>query len=215
MTKDFALQKLAACGVVAVIRAPSDALLPDIARALLAGGVIGIEVTMSTPNAIAAIEELTNSLADQAVIGVGTVLDPATAADAIHAGAQFVVSPILNPAIIQITRQLGKIAIPGALSPTEIHTAWKAGADVVKVSPGNLVGPQYLKDLLAPMPSLRLSPSGGVDAQNVGDWIRAGALMCGAGSSLVTKEAMSKGDWAAITATARQFIQNVQAARAQ
>jgi 2-dehydro-3-deoxyphosphogluconate aldolase/(4S)-4-hydroxy-2-oxoglutarate aldolase len=215
MKKEVAYQRLADCGIVAVIRAQSDLQLMDIAKALLDGGVIGIEVTMSTPKAIAGIERLVEALGDKAVVGVGTVLDAATCADAIHAGAEFVVSPILDLGIIETTRRLGKIAIPGALSPTEIFTAWKAGADVVKVYPGNLVGPQYVKDLLAPMPFLRLSPSGGVDAKNAGEWIKAGAVMCGAGGSLVTKAAMSNGDWGAITATARQFVENVKAARAQ
>jgi 2-dehydro-3-deoxyphosphogluconate aldolase/(4S)-4-hydroxy-2-oxoglutarate aldolase len=215
MIKETAFQRLVDCGVVAVIRAQSDLQLMDIATALLEGGVIGIEVTMSTPKAIAGIERLVEALGDKAVVGVGTALDAGTCADAIHAGAEFVVSPILDRDIVETTRRLGKIAIPGALSPTEIYAAWKAGADVVKVYPGNLVGPQYLKDLLAPMPFLRLSPSGGVDAKNVGEWIKAGAVMCGAGGSLVTKEAMSKGDWGAITATARQFVEAIRAARAR
>jgi 2-dehydro-3-deoxyphosphogluconate aldolase / (4S)-4-hydroxy-2-oxoglutarate aldolase len=215
MKKEFAFQKLADCGVVAVIRAQSDSQLMDITKALLDGGVIGIEVTMSTPKAIAGIEKLADSFGDKCVVGVGTCLDTGTCADAIHAGAQFVVSPILDLGIIETTRRLGKISIPGALSPTEIFTAWNAGADVVKVYPGNLVGPGYLKDLMAPMPFLRLSPSGGVDVKNVGEWIKAGAVMCGAGSSLVTKDAMSKGDWAAISAIARQFVENVKAARAK
>ncbi len=215
MKKEVAFQKLAECGVVAVIRAQSDKQLQDIAKALIEGGVIGVEVTMSTPKAISGIEKLVDLLGSQCVVGVGTVLDAGTCAAAIHAGAEFVVSPILDTAIIETTRRLGKISIPGAFSPTEIFTAWNAGADLVKVYPGSLAGPGYIKDLLAPMPFLRLTPSGGVDVKNVGEWIKAGAVMVGAGGSLVTKDAMSKGDWGAIAAMARQFIENVKAARAK
>ena len=215
MKKELAFQKLADCGVVAVIRASSESQLHDIARALLEGGVIGIEVTMSTPKAIHGIEKLADSLGDKSVIGVGTVLDPATAADAINAGAQFVVSPVLNPAIIEVTRKLGRISVPGAFTPTEILTAWSAGADVVKVYPATTLGPGYLKDLLAPMPQLRLTPTGGVDIKTTPDWIKAGAVMVGAGSSLVTKDALAKSDWPAITALARQFVAAVQSARAK
>jgi len=211
--KEVAFQRLADCGVIAVIRAQSDTQLVDITRALVEGGVIGIEVTMSTPRAIAGIEKVVETFGEKCVVGVGTCLDAGTCAEAIHAGAEFVVSPILDLSIIETTRRLGKISVPGALSPTEIFTAWKAGADVVKVYPGNLVGPGYLKDLLAPMPFLRLSPSGGVDTKTIGDWIKAGAVMCGAGGSLVTKDAMSKGDWGAIASMAKQFTDAVKAAR--
>lgn len=215
MKKEIAFQRLADCGIVAVIRAQSDKQLQDIAKALLEGGVIGVEVTMSTPKAIAGIEKLVDTLGDKAVVGVGTVLDPATCADAINAGAEFVVSPTLNTQVIETTRRLGKISIPGAFTPTEILTAWSAGADLVKVYPANMLGPGYFKDLLAPMPFLRLTPSGGVDTKTAGEWIKAGAVCLGAGSSLVSKEAMSKGDWGAIAATARQFVDAVKAARAK
>jgi 2-dehydro-3-deoxyphosphogluconate aldolase/(4S)-4-hydroxy-2-oxoglutarate aldolase len=213
--KEIAFQRLSECGVVAVIRAQSEAQLQDIAKALVEGGVIGIEVTMSTPKAIAGIEKLADSFGDKAIVGVGTILEPATCADAIHAGAQFVVSPVLNPAIIETTRKLGKISIPGAYTPTEILTAWSAGADVVKVFPATTLGPGYLKDLLAPMPFLKLTPTGGVDLKTCGDWIKAGAVAVGAGSSLVSKDALAKGDWAGIAATAKQFVEAVKAARSK
>ncbi len=213
MKREATLLKISDCGVVAVIRAQSAGQLVDIAKALVEGDVIGIEVTMSTPKAIAGIEKLADALGDKVVVGVGTVLDAATCSAAIHAGAEFVVSPVLLPAVIDTTRKLGKVSIPGALTPTEILTAWSAGADVVKVFPATAMGPQYLKDLLAPMPFLRLTPTGGVSAKNAGDWIKAGAVAVGAGSTLVTKEAMAGGNWAAITANAREFTAAVAAAR--
>ncbi len=213
MKKEVAYARLAECGVVAVIRAQSFEQLQDIAKALVEGGVIGIEVTMTTPKAIKGVEKLVETMGDKAVVGVGTILEAATCADAIHAGAEFVVSPVLNPAVIETTRKLGKISVPGAYTPTEILTAWSAGADVVKVFPATTLGPGYLKDLLAPMPFLRLTPTGGVDLKTAGEWIKAGAVAVGAGSSLVSKEALAKGDWAGIAATAKQFVEVVRAAR--
>jgi 2-dehydro-3-deoxyphosphogluconate aldolase/(4S)-4-hydroxy-2-oxoglutarate aldolase len=212
-TKDQLFAQLLAAGVVAVIRAQSKDQLAPIAQALLDGGVPTIEVTMSTPKALAGIEALADSLGDKAIIGVGTVLDAHTARDAIAAGAQFVVSPILDEDIIATTKRYGKISIPGAFTPTEILRAWTAGADIVKVFPGTSLGPQYFKDILAPLPQVRLTPTGGVDLTNAADWIKAGAACLGVGSSLVTKDALAKSDWPSITTTAKAFIQAIAAAR--
>jgi 2-dehydro-3-deoxyphosphogluconate aldolase/(4S)-4-hydroxy-2-oxoglutarate aldolase len=214
MDKLSVFNRLADCGIVAVIRAQSESQLRHITAALLEGGVVGIEVTMTTPNAISGIANLVREFGERAVVGVGTVLDPQTCESAIQAGAEFVVSPALIPSVIEITRRLGKVSIPGAYSPTEIFAAWSAGADVVKIFPATTLGPGYLRDLLAPMPFLKLTPTGGVDLKTAADWIRAGAVMLGAGSSLVSKDALNKGDWAAITSTARQFVEVVKAARA-
>jgi 2-dehydro-3-deoxyphosphogluconate aldolase/(4S)-4-hydroxy-2-oxoglutarate aldolase len=212
-TKDQLFAQLLSAGVVAVIRAQSKDQLPSIAQALLDGGVPTIEVTMSTPKALAGIEALADSLGDKAIIGVGTVLDAHTARDAIAAGAQFVVSPILDEDIIATTKRYGKISIPGAFTPTEILRAWTAGADIVKVFPSTSLGPQYFKDILAPLPQVRLTPTGGVDLTNAAEWIKAGAACLGAGSSLVTKDALAKSDWPSITTNARAFIQAVATAR--
>jgi len=212
-TKEQHMAAVVESGVVAVIRAQSREQLADIAQALLAGGVVAIEVTMSTPKAISGIEMLADRFGDRAVVGVGTCLDAATAADAIAAGAQFVVSPVFKPQIVETTRGYGKISIPGAFTPTEIYAAWSAGADVVKVFPSTALGPGYFKDLLAPLPQLRLTPTGGVDLKNAGDWIKAGAVFVGAGSSLVSKDAMARSDWDAITANARAFVEAVRKAR--
>src|SRR6184192_4352558 len=192
-SKEQYFSQIAGTGVIAVIRAPSKDILVDIAQALIAGGVPGIEVTMSTPNAIAGIEMLAGKFGDKCVVGIGTVLDAATARDAIAAGAQFVVSPMFHDEIVENTRRLNRISIPGAFTPTEILRAWNAGADVVKVFPSTSLGPTYFKDILAPLPQLKLTPTGGVDVKNVGEWIKAGAVFVGAGSSLVTKDAMTKG----------------------
>jgi len=212
-SKDQTFQQMLDAGIVAVIRAQSKEHLSHIAQALIEGGVPSIEVTMSTPKAIAGIEALADSLGDRAIIGVGTVLDAHTARDAIAAGAQFVVSPVLDEQVIATIKRYGKISIPGAFTPTEILRAWTAGADVVKVFPSTCLGPSYFKDVLAPLPQVRLMPTGGVDVKNAGEWIKAGAVCLGVGSSLVTKEAMTKGDWGAITASARAFVAAVADAR--
>jgi 2-dehydro-3-deoxyphosphogluconate aldolase / (4S)-4-hydroxy-2-oxoglutarate aldolase len=214
-TKEQNLKKVADAGVVAVIRCNSKDQLIGITEALLAGGVPAIEVTMSTPKAIAGIEMLADRFGDIAVIGVGTVIDAATAQDAIAAGAQFVVSPVFDEEIVATARRYGKIVIPGAFTPTEILRAWSAGADVVKVFPSTGLGPQYFKDILAPLPQLRLTPTGGCDAKNAADWIKAGAVFVGAGSSLVTKDALAKNDWASVTANAKAFVEVIRAARAK
>jgi 2-dehydro-3-deoxyphosphogluconate aldolase/(4S)-4-hydroxy-2-oxoglutarate aldolase len=214
-TKEQNLKKIADAGVVAVIRASSKDQLVGITEALLAGGVPAIEVTMSTPKAIAGIEMLADRFGDTAVVGVGTAIDAATARDAIAAGAQFVVSPVFDEQIVATVRRYGKIVIPGAFTPTEILRAWSAGADVVKVFPSTALGPQYFKDILAPLPQLRLMPTGGVDLKNAADWIKAGAVFLGAGSSLVSKDALGKNDWASVTANAKAFVDAIRAARAK
>lgn len=214
-SKDQLFQQMLDAGVIAVIRAQSIQQLTHIAQALIAGGVPSIEVTMSTPKAIAGIEALADSIGDQAIIGVGTVLDASTARDAISAGAQFVVSPILDETVIAATRRYGKISIPGAFTPTEILQAWTAGADIVKVFPSTTLGPQYFKDIFGPLPQVRLMPTGGVDLKNAADWIKAGAACLGVGSSLLTKDALTNQDWPSITTTARAFVQAVSAARSK
>jgi len=212
-TKQQCLQTMIDTGVVAVIRAPSAEILPEIAEALLAGGVLAIEVTMTTPNAIEGIAALNKRVGEKAILGVGTVLDSATATKAVEAGAQFVVSPAFDPEIVATTLKLGKISIPGAFTPGEILRATNAGADVVKVFPSTGLGPGYFKDILAPLPKLRLTPTGGVDLKNAPEWIKAGALFVGAGTALVSKEAVAKKDWATITASAKAFIDAIKNVR--
>lgn len=212
-TKEQVLARMCEAGVVAVIRAKSKDQLVGITEALLASGVPSIEVTTSTPDAIAGIAMLCEKFGDRAIVGVGTVLDAATAERAMAAGAQFVVSPISDPQIIGVTLKRGRISIPGAFTPTEIYRAWMAGADVVKVFPATSLGPQFFRDILAPLPQLKLTPTGGVDAKNTGEWIKAGAVCVGAGSALVSKAALEKNDWNAITQAAKAFVEAVRQAR--
>jgi 2-dehydro-3-deoxyphosphogluconate aldolase / (4S)-4-hydroxy-2-oxoglutarate aldolase len=197
-SKQQTLDRMSDSGVVAVIRAPHPDVLVPLTEALVAGGVLSIEVTMSTPKAI---------------VGVGTVIDAATAADAMRAGAQFVVSPITDARIIETVIRQGKVIVPGAFTPTEIVNAWTLGGDVIKVFPSTALGPNYFKDILAPLPQLKLTPTGGVDLKNVGQWIKAGAVCVGVGSALVTKDAMANKDWPGIQHAAKQFTDAVKAAR--
>lgn len=213
MNKERTLQKMSDSGVVAVIRAPSSEILIPLTEALLQGGVLSIEVTMSTPKAIHGIEMLADRFGDQAVVGVGTVIDAATASDAIRAGAQFVVSPVTDARIIETVIRHGKVMIPGAFTPTEIVNAWTLGGDVIKVFPSTALGPQYFKDLLAPLPQLKLTPTGGVDLKNVGQWIKAGAVCVGVGSALVTKDALANQDWAGVAKMSKAFVEAIQEAR--
>jgi 2-dehydro-3-deoxyphosphogluconate aldolase/(4S)-4-hydroxy-2-oxoglutarate aldolase len=212
-SKEQTLSRMSDSGVVAVIRAPSVDVLVPLTEALIAGGVLSIEVTMSTPKAIKGIEMLADKFGDKAIVGVGTIIDPGNASDAIRAGAQFVVSPFTDKSVIETVIRHGKVMIPGAFTPTEIMNAWTMGGDVIKVFPSTTLGPQYFKDILAPLPQLKLTPTGGVDIKNVAQWIKAGAVCVGVGSALVTKDAMANKDWAGITAASKSFVDAVREAR--
>src|SRR2546423_5560197 len=213
-TKETVLGRMTACGVIAVIRAGSTEPLLDVGRALLAGGVVSIEVTMTTPGALDGIRMMSQHLGGEAIVGVGTVLDAETCRRAISAGAQYVVSPHFDPQIVSATRELGKVSMPGAFTPTEILRAWAAGADVVKVFPSASVGTGFLRDVLAPLPHVKLMPTGGVDPKNAGEWIKAGAVCVGAGGAPMPKEALAKKNWGTITPNARAKVESVRKARA-
>jgi 2-dehydro-3-deoxyphosphogluconate aldolase/(4S)-4-hydroxy-2-oxoglutarate aldolase len=178
----------------------------NVAEALKAGGMDVIEFTCSTPGAIDMIKQASAHFGDEVLMGAGTVLDPETARAAILAGAEFIVTPALNLDTVELCNRYGKPIVPGALTPTEILTAWQAGADMVKVFPASIGGPKYIKAVLAPLPQLRLVPTGGVSAENAAEYLKAGATALGVGGNLVNKEAVAKGDWGAITAEAKKLI---------
>lgn len=213
MNKAVAFDRLLNPGVIAVIRADSSAQLLDVARALVAGGVTAMEVTMTTPNALETVRAVLDALGDAVLMGVGSVLDTETCRAALLAGAQFVVTPVTKTDIITVCNRYSVPIICGAYTPTEALTAHESGADFVKIFPAETLGAAYMKALLAPLPQLRLIPTGGVDAGNAGDFIRAGCVAVAAGGSLVSKTALQSGDFAAITETARLFVINVRAAR--
>jgi 2-dehydro-3-deoxyphosphogluconate aldolase / (4S)-4-hydroxy-2-oxoglutarate aldolase len=201
------------CGVVAVIRVQDPDTVRGVVDALAEGGVRALEVTMTVPRAIELIAELAPTLPKEFLFGAGTILDAETARRAIAAGAQFLVSPIFRPAVIATGHQHDVPVMPGCFSPTEIYSAWEAGADIVKVFPATSVGPGYLKDIRGPLPQVKLMPTGGVSIDNVGDWLRAGAVAVGVGSSLLDTKAIGARNYRPIVENARRIVANVRAAR--
>jgi 2-dehydro-3-deoxyphosphogluconate aldolase/(4S)-4-hydroxy-2-oxoglutarate aldolase len=203
-----------ASGVIAVVRLPEIAGVRAVAAALTAGGVNAVEITLTTPGALQAIRELASGDgAPGCIIGAGTVLDEQAARDVIDAGARFVVSPTLDRAVMRCCRDRDVPCMPGALTPTELLEAWRAGAPLVKLFPAALLGPRYIREVLAPLPFLRLVPSGGVSLESVGEWIRAGAAAVSVGSALVSASLVRDQAWAELTARARALVESVAAAR--
>lgn len=207
------LARIETTGIIAVIRADSSEQLVEVCKALADGGVEAAEITMTTPGALEAISAARKAMGDRSIIGVGSVLDPETARLAILAGAQFIFAPTLNLSVIEMAHRYDKVVVPGALTPSEILSAWQGGADMVKVFPANHFGPKYFRDLLAPMPQLKLTPTGGVDLETAADWLNAGAACLGVGTSLVKKELIKAKDWGGLTKLARQFREVVEKTR--
>ena len=215
MSRLEVVQDVIASGVVAVIRMKDPSKLKGVADALIAGGVTAMEVTMTVPGAVGLIEQLARDLPKGLRLGAGTVLDPETARQVILAGATFIVAPTLNLATIEMCHRYDVAAMPGCFTPTEILDAWDAGADIVKVFPATTLGPSYLKDVRAPLPQVKLMPTGGVTVENAGDWIRAGAVAVGVGTSLLDAKAIADGHFHVLKTNAERMIANVRAARGQ
>ncbi len=213
LTRLDAVQRMMSCGVVAIVRMDDAAGLGQVAHAIKEGGVDVIEFTMTTPGALDIIARCSAEFGSSVLLGAGTVLDTETARAAILAGARFLVAPTLNLDVIALAHRYDVAILPGVFTPTEMLTAWEAGADLLKVFPATVLGPQYFKDVLAPLPYLRMVPTGGVSLENCGDFIKAGAVAVAVGSNLVDKKAVKEGRWADLTATARKFVDAVQAAR--
>lgn len=213
MNKAKTIERMLNPGVVAVIRADGSEQLMEVARALEAGGVTAMEVTMTTPNALSVIEAVTKEMGARVLMGVGTVLDEETARMAILAGAQFVVTPVMKPGVIALCNRYSVPIVAGAYTPTEALAAHEAGADFIKIFPADGLGPNYIRALKAPLPQLQIIPTGGVDVSTAGDFIRAGCAAVAAGGSLVSKDVLKSGDWAKLSNTARAFVQAVAAAR--
>ena len=209
------VKRIEQLGIVAVIRLRDPGKLRAVVDAIVAGGVQALEVTMTVPGAVDLIRGLAPTLPEGFLLGAGTVIDAATAHAVIDAGAQFVISPVFRRAVIEACHQRGVPAAPGCFTPTEILEAHDAGADIVKVFPATTLGPQYIRDVRAPLPQVRLMPTGGVTPDNAGEWIRAGAVAVAAGSSLLDAKAIESGGFEVITANARRFVDNVSAARAK
>ena len=213
MTKLQIIQRLLDPGIIAIIRADSSDQLLHVAQALLAGGVRAMEVTMTTPNALQVITEVTARYGDDVLMGVGSVLDPETCRAAILAGAEFVVTPVTKPEIIRMSNRYGKPIASGAFTPTEALLAHESGADFIKIFPADQVGPGFIKNILAPLPMLQIIPTGGVTPETAAAFLAAGSVALGAGSSLVSRDILQNQAWDQLTERARTFVAAVRAAR--
>jgi 2-dehydro-3-deoxyphosphogluconate aldolase/(4S)-4-hydroxy-2-oxoglutarate aldolase len=215
MDKQAVLAKIKDIGLIAVIRGPSPELTIKMVSALVAGGVSGIEITYSTPQAAAVVETLCRNFGEQIVVGMGTLTQPAQVEEAKAAGARFIVSPICEPELGRAMVASGLAVMIGAFTPTEIHQAYKMGSDVVKVFPGSVTGPAYVKALQGPFPYIPLMPTGGVSAANVAEWFAAGVFGVGAGSELCPTHLAKEGRFDAITQLASGFVRAVKDAQSK
>jgi len=214
MDKNKTLERIESLGLVPVVRASSADEAMQAIDAIREGGVNVLEITMTVPGAVGVIADVAKRYGDEVVVGAGTVLDPETARQCIDAGAVFVVSPALNLDTIAACIELGVPVMPGALSPTEVVTAWNAGADMVKIFPaGSVGGPSYLKNLKGPLPQIKMIPTGGVSLATAADFIKAGAAALGVGTDLVDIKAVREGNAQVVTDKAREFVRIVNEAR--
>jgi 2-dehydro-3-deoxyphosphogluconate aldolase/(4S)-4-hydroxy-2-oxoglutarate aldolase len=215
MSRDTTLKRILDGGIVAVVRAESGESLVKVVAALAEGGVTAAEITFTVPDAIDVIRQVRKEVGDAVVLGAGTVLDAETARVALLAGAEYIVAPTLNLEVIRICRRYDKAVMPGVFTPTEVLTAWEAGADIVKIFPADVGGPAYLKALRAPLPQVRMMPTGGVDLNTAESFLKAGACCLGVGGSLVEAKAVAAGDFARIGDLARQYAAIVRRFRGQ
>ncbi len=213
MSKQETLQRIKELGLLAVIRGPSKELTLEMVAALVAGGVTGIEITYTTPNAAEVVAALAQRFGDQIVLGMGTLTQPAQAAEAAQAGARFLVSPHTEATLARAMVATGLPVMMGSFTPSEVIASVQLGSDVVKLFPGSLGGPAYMKALKGPFPNVPMMPTGGVDIDNIADWFAAGAVAVGAGSQLCPKNLAAAGKFDEITAIAQSFVTAVAAAR--
>ena len=206
MSKESQLRHVLDCGIVAVVRAPDGRQLVEVARALADGGVSVVEITMTVPDALEVVRAVRKSLGDRLLLGAGTILDPETGRAALLAGAEYLVAPTLNLDVIRLCARYDKLVMPGCFTPTEILTAWEAGADIVKVFPAEVVGPAFFKALRGPLPQVRLMPTGGVDLTTAAGFLQAGACCLGVGGQLVEPKAVASGNFDRIRDLARQYV---------
>ncbi|HJW90175.1 MAG TPA: bifunctional 4-hydroxy-2-oxoglutarate aldolase/2-dehydro-3-deoxy-phosphogluconate aldolase [Anaerolineales bacterium] len=213
MDKEQVLSRLKEIGLIAVIRGPSPELTVQMVEALVAGGVLGIEITYSTPKAAEVVRTLDQKYGERIVLGMGTLVKPEQAEEAKAAGARFLVSPVCEPELGRAMIATGLAIMIGAITPTEVYQAYCLGSDVVKIFPGSLVGPAYIKSLKGPFPYIPMMPTGGVSATNVGEWFAAGVFGVGAGSELCPTNLAKEGRFDEITRRAEEFMRAVAIAR--
>ncbi|CAG9622282.1 bifunctional 4-hydroxy-2-oxoglutarate aldolase/2-dehydro-3-deoxy-phosphogluconate aldolase [Sutcliffiella rhizosphaerae] len=207
------LNKIEESGVVAVVRKVDKEKVMYVIDALVEGGVTGIEMTMDSDNVLETIQQAKLNYSDHAVIGAGTVLDGGAATLAIHAGAEFLFAPTLSQETIKVANRYGKIAIPGVFTPTEILQAYEWGADIVKVFPASVLGSKFIKDVRGPLGHIPMMPTGGIDLNNIGEFVKAGAVAAGVGGSLLNKDYIENNQWEKLTDLAKQYVEAVAEAR--
>src|SRR6266536_1827141 len=215
MTKEAILSAITRIGIVPIVRTDSAEGAIKAIEAVYRGGVRAAEITMTVPGAIRALEKVADQFGDKIVLGAGTVLDPETARACMLAGAEFFVTPSLKLSTIEMVKRYSKVICPGALTPTEVVTAWEAGADIVKIFPcGNMGGPKYIKALKGPFPHIEMIPTGGVNLETAGDFLKAGACAVAVGGELVDAKLMNEGKFDVLEERARKFLEVIAAARA-
>ncbi|MBX3397986.1 MAG: bifunctional 4-hydroxy-2-oxoglutarate aldolase/2-dehydro-3-deoxy-phosphogluconate aldolase [Gemmataceae bacterium] len=215
MAREQNLQRVIECGLVAVVRFADPGPLVNVLKAIADGGITVAEVTFTVPDALGVIREAKRQLGDRVLLGAGTVLDAETARAAILAGAEFLVSPLVNVDVIRMARRYDKLVMPGAFTPTEILTAWEAGADIVKVFPADILSPAFFRAMRGPLPQVKLMPTGGVDLTTAGEYLKAGAVCLGVGGQLVDAKLVTTGNFNAIRDLAKQYVDAVRYARSE
>jgi 2-dehydro-3-deoxyphosphogluconate aldolase/(4S)-4-hydroxy-2-oxoglutarate aldolase len=216
MEKQRILSSIIDIGIVPVVRTDSAESAIKVVDAIYEGGIRAAEITMTVPGALRALEKVADALGDKIVLGAGTVLDPETARACMLAGAEFFVTPCLKLSTIEMVKRYAKVVVPGALTPTEVLTAWEAGADIVKIFPcGNVGGPKYIRALRAPFPHIEMIPTGGVNLETAGEFLKAGACAVAVGAELVDAKSVKEGRYDLIRDKARQYLEVIAKARAE
>lgn len=213
MSRADTAERIEAAGVIAILRLADAARIADVADALVAGGIHILELTMTTPAAVDGIAQLAARLSSSAIIGAGTVMNATVATACIDAGAQFIVSPVCRPALVEIGHRRDRVVMPGCLTPTEIDAAWSAGADFVKLFPASAVAPTFIREVHGPLPGVKLIPTGGIRIDDAAPWLRGGAAAVGIGGALIDARAVAAGNLTAVTLAAQRLVAVVRAAR--
>lgn len=213
MSKASDLRRVLDAGIVAVVRSPDSGQLVEVCRALADGGVTVVEITMTVPDALDVVRAVRKALGDRVLLGAGTILDPETGRAALLAGAEYLVAPTLDLDVVRLCNRYDKLVMPGCFTPTEILAAWQAGADVIKVFPADVLGPAFFKAMRGPLPQVRLMPTGGVDLDTAGEFLKAGAVCLGVGSQLVEPKAVAERNFDRIRELAGRYVQVVKQAR--
>ena len=214
MSKQKTLAAILDIGIIPIVRAPSAETALKAVEAIYRGGIRAVEVTMTVPGAVRVLEKVADEFGDKMTLGAGTVLDPESARACMLAGAEFFVTPALRISTIEICQRYSKVIMPGALTPTEVLTAWEAGADFVKIFPcGNVGGPKYIRALKAPLPQVEMVPTGGVNLETAGEFLKAGAAAVAVGAEMVSGKALAEGRYDLIEQSAKQFLAVVAEAR--